>query len=77
MILPSNIKGINTGSYLVKEIYRVIEEGNGTVDHIAIIIPTESNLKDIIDQVRKDHPGIRISVLGDEGNVLVLQKDIG
>ena len=76
MILPSNIKWINTGSYLIKEIYKVIEEGNGTIDHIAIINPSESNLKQIIDQIMKDNPGIRISIFGDDGEQLIFNNNM-
>lgn len=75
MKMPSNLKNISIGSHIVNQVEEMYKDDH-TVKHVVIMNPTEGNLIKIIRILKTKYPGIQISVLDDDGDKMILNKNL-
>ena len=73
--MPNNLRRIDTGSYIINQVEEMYKE-DPAVKHVVIMNPTEGNLIKIIRVLKTKFPGIHISVLDDDGEKMILNKNL-
>lgn len=75
MKMPNNLRIIDTGSYIVSQVEEMYKD-DSAVKHVVIMNPTEGNLIRIIRVLQTKFPGIQISILDDDGEKMIFNKNL-
>ena len=75
MKMPNNLKIIDTGSYIVNQVDSMYKD-DPAVKHVVIMNPTGLNLVKLIRVLKTKYPGIQITVMDDDGEKMILNKNL-